>query len=725
MGIIEKPIVKVLMLKGEKGDRGDVSLAQLQEETNARINADNSLQNQISNLAGGGPLVASSTSEMTDTTRIYVNTTDNKWYYYNGSSWVVGGDYTIPENIANVTTILKDINLSKQENSDIHTLDELTGLVMGNIDNTGTIPSTSTTRISSVNFLSLGNKTIKFIPQDTNLGFKVATYSSDGTYESQTSWQYTEVTLNCLANKKYKLTVRKQDNTDLDYAFVNNNFVVLIPTDELRNQIIKEYNELNPAITYYPIIEDINSKATFEKGYFYDATLVDSEIRLRTTDYVNLSGTVKFHFTNKNLSLKIFVFDTNGNYVANHGWFSNEFEYNFSSDYKYRLTIKYNDDRAIAVSDLDYALYVLSGQVDYLSSQKALMQDVEDGKYYPSYWEDEIQYKKNEIRTLINNLTRQGHDIATIMVSTDEHYPVTSYKTSILSKYISKECGIGVHIQCGDIITDAPTHDEGIDRYIDAMNQILDTSDRVLITQGNHDNNCGIRWNDRLDASRIVDDNEWVLYTNLRLQKNLSNLEFDDLKKAFYYDDKMQKIRFISLDCFEGKTYTIDENNNVTSFDLGQCTNRQITWLQSVLASTPSDYSVITFSHLGIFPVTQEHNGEMVTLPYGAMGNFTPVFENLKQFKTNGGNYIGHFAGHVHHDFISTVDGITSAQLLNAGLHHRTADYFVGYEWVGDAPLKVEGTTSEVAFDVAVIDKTAKNVHLIRIGAGDNRSFSY
>lgn len=41
----------------------------------------------------GTPLVASSISDMTDTTRVYVNTTDGKWYYYNGSAWTIGGVY--------------------------------------------------------------------------------------------------------------------------------------------------------------------------------------------------------------------------------------------------------------------------------------------------------------------------------------------------------------------------------------------------------------------------------------------------------------------------------------------------------------------------------------------------------------------------------------------------------------------------------------------------------
>lgn len=48
---------------------------------------------EVQAVASGSPLVASSTSEMTDTTKTYVNTTDGKWYYYDGSAWVAGGTY--------------------------------------------------------------------------------------------------------------------------------------------------------------------------------------------------------------------------------------------------------------------------------------------------------------------------------------------------------------------------------------------------------------------------------------------------------------------------------------------------------------------------------------------------------------------------------------------------------------------------------------------------------
>lgn len=53
----------------------------------------NLIDNKVSAVANGSPLVASSTSEMTNTSRVYVNTTDGKWYYYDGDSWEIGGTY--------------------------------------------------------------------------------------------------------------------------------------------------------------------------------------------------------------------------------------------------------------------------------------------------------------------------------------------------------------------------------------------------------------------------------------------------------------------------------------------------------------------------------------------------------------------------------------------------------------------------------------------------------
>ena len=77
--------------------------AKITAEKDSRVASDTNLQSQISSLASGSPLVASSTAGMTDTSRVYVNTTDGNWYYYDGDSWEIGGVYQAAELICDTT----------------------------------------------------------------------------------------------------------------------------------------------------------------------------------------------------------------------------------------------------------------------------------------------------------------------------------------------------------------------------------------------------------------------------------------------------------------------------------------------------------------------------------------------------------------------------------------------------------------------------------------------
>lgn len=65
-------------------------------EINTKVNA----------VTSGTPLVASSVGGMTNTDRIYVNTSDGNWYYYDGDSWEIGGTYQ-SSGIADGTVTLK------------------------------------------------------------------------------------------------------------------------------------------------------------------------------------------------------------------------------------------------------------------------------------------------------------------------------------------------------------------------------------------------------------------------------------------------------------------------------------------------------------------------------------------------------------------------------------------------------------------------------------------
>lgn len=114
--------------------------SRLGAEANTRMSADNTLQAQINGLASGSPLVASSISGMTDTTRVYVNTTDGHWYYYNGSAWADGGVYQATAVSSNDPEI--DGRNIKLDNTglayDANSFATISGLELGNIGDNGT-----------------------------------------------------------------------------------------------------------------------------------------------------------------------------------------------------------------------------------------------------------------------------------------------------------------------------------------------------------------------------------------------------------------------------------------------------------------------------------------------------------------------------------------------------------------------------------------------------------
>lgn len=92
----------------EDGSLGDIIsevtapyLDNFRSEVESELNTfENTVNNEIIAIdhkvdvaTSGSPLVASDVSEMTDHNRIYVNTTNGKWYYWDGDSWEIGGDY--------------------------------------------------------------------------------------------------------------------------------------------------------------------------------------------------------------------------------------------------------------------------------------------------------------------------------------------------------------------------------------------------------------------------------------------------------------------------------------------------------------------------------------------------------------------------------------------------------------------------------------------------------
>lgn len=97
-------------LNQTKADNSD--LVDFVNNTNQAINNQYEI---IGRLQGGTPTVVTDISQMTDTSKIYVLTTNGQWYYYNGSSFVSGGIYQATEfgNDTIESNAIKNVDYSK------------------------------------------------------------------------------------------------------------------------------------------------------------------------------------------------------------------------------------------------------------------------------------------------------------------------------------------------------------------------------------------------------------------------------------------------------------------------------------------------------------------------------------------------------------------------------------------------------------------------------------
>ena len=99
------------------------------------------LESQIAGIAGGTPTVVDSVSAMTDTDKIYVLSSDSKWYYYSAtaSDWVIGGTYGgVPtdttltqQGMAADAKAVGDALADKADSSDVTALDTRVTAVEG------------------------------------------------------------------------------------------------------------------------------------------------------------------------------------------------------------------------------------------------------------------------------------------------------------------------------------------------------------------------------------------------------------------------------------------------------------------------------------------------------------------------------------------------------------------------------------------------------------------
>ena len=236
-------------------------------ESTERVNADNLLQSQITSLASGSPLVASSTSEMTDTTRTYVNTTDGNWYYYNGSSWVVGGIYqaSVVDTTLTQSGIGADANATGQELLKINKNLKFNNnwvkgtMIQGEVYQASAYSPNSR---ASLNQIIIADENLIVKLSNYNLyKFGIHYFDNNNTFTSETGWQTTDYIIE--KGKRFKIVVGLVtiDETSNHFSELVNS-ISIIPVSKYCEDDIKESLKakyFNPTLEIGGIYQGNNS----------------------------------------------------------------------------------------------------------------------------------------------------------------------------------------------------------------------------------------------------------------------------------------------------------------------------------------------------------------------------------------------------------------------------------------------------------------------------------
>lgn len=268
-------------------------------------------------------------------------------------------------------------------------------------------------------------------------------------------------------------------------------------------------------------------------------------------------------------------------------------------------------------------------------------------------------------------------------------------------KALTKQISFDGIIHLGDVLTYNPTYDT--EDKVDASNQFVlslmkECSNDVYVVPGNHDGING----------GVPQTQNYSTYGRINA-KTVVRI-FD--KPYYYADISYAKLRFVFLATNEN-----DNGNNVWG-----CSNGQLLWFENTLKSTPNDYNIMLFSHIGTFDTNdfRTNRDEVCNLinAYNA---------NSGDFSLKAGKILAWVTGHEHLDCIlpTKASGINIPQitsqcsLLSGWTPTESYPYIYPYGW--KVHVREDGKISQDCWDVMVYVPDEEKIYFVRFGAGEDR----
>lgn len=335
-----------------------------------------------------------------------------------------------------------------------------------------------------------------------------------------------------------------------------------------------------------------------------------------------------------------------------------------------------------------------------------------DGEVLPAYYDDYMAVKYGEINALMeNNINGDA-----FIFITDTHWNDNSKLSPNLIDHIRKNTNVQKVIFGGDIVRafgakDAITDD--VYEFNGAMKKYVEES-KYFPTIGNHD--FTIKYvNSADDQTGYTHDVPFTYNNSAKMLESYAGIK--NQKMYYYFDNPVQKVRYIMVNTEE------EVNSGDNYWGVGaHITQEQLDWLTNDALVVDDGYDIVVVGHVPIHPYAPSHDRALDVLRYALEGyenkrpaSFTAPYGTVlnKDFTNYKGHMVGYFSGHNHKDTEFVGENMIN---ISTGCDAKYND---------DVWTRTEGTISEQLFDVVIVDKTNKEINMIRIGAGENRNYSY
>lgn len=271
------------------------------------------------------------------------------------------------------------------------------------------------------------------------------------------------------------------------------------------------------------------------------------------------------------------------------------------------------------------------------------------------------------------------------------------------------------------------------------MDGIADADTIMLPLKGNHDDNSVYGYNEsQAETKHVLFPEETFELVFHRLDDAVVFDEENRNGMYYYFDIPHKQTRVVILNPID-IPYTVTPSGGLKYYGQWKYafSDRQLNWVahQALDLSNKQgldQWKVLFFSHVAILQdgvKGADHevmNGE-------AMWGIIQAFHKGSSFSGKGSEedfeysigvdfaaqgeskVVACLFGHVHCDQAFKKDGIWMISTLNSAT----------YQEFEDSPERTFGTDSEVAFDLMLLDGEKSVMHMLRIGAGEDRSVEY